>query len=275
MIWLKIPKISCVMVTSGRFEHLKKSLQCYLNQTYKNREMVIISQGNDEANCKIEHYISTLGLDDITFIKAPQSLTLGSMRNLSIEVAVGDIICQWDDDDLYHQDRIITQYRELRKNSANIASVYSSFLKYFKNSAEVYWCDWSGEPILSHKFLCGSVMFFKKAFHMYNVFYPETGGQCHVEEDLNVLEKLTHKGDVVPVHDGNQYVYVFHGENTYDIEHHKLTLDTKWGKLVLDKNELLDRKKLIETTFNNTGMKETVFVRSKDEIAFTYCTEED
>jgi hypothetical protein len=70
-------------------------------------------------------------------------------------------------------------------------------------------------------------------------------------------------------------VYIFHGENTYDIEHHKLTLETKWGKLVLDKSQLLDRKNLIETTFNNTGMKETVFVRSKDEIAFTYCTEEE
>jgi len=80
-------KVSCVTVTSGRVEHVKSSTHCYLSQTYPNRELIILSQGDENSNQAISDYVSSLGRDDILFLSASPSLTLGAMRNSSCELA--------------------------------------------------------------------------------------------------------------------------------------------------------------------------------------------
>lgn len=257
------------MVTKGRFEFIKKSISFYLNQTYTNKNLIILSQGKDDLNKRINLYIKDLCREDIKFFTASPNLTLGAMRNASVELANGDIICQWDDDDIYHPDRILTQFNALRSNSDNVASAYCDFLKYFSDSKELYWCDWSGENLVSHKFLCGTIMFYKKAFNSYDFFYPEFDNQCHVEEDLNAMEKLIFKGSIAPVFDGYQYIYVFHGENTYDFNHHGLAIDTRWGKKVLSNQELLKNENLIRSTLAISDIKE-VSIRSLESVAFNY-----
>lgn len=270
MIFESVPLITCTCVTKDRPQLLKKAIDYYVYQTYPNKNLVIVSQGSEESNKENEFYVQSLQRSDILFIKAPSSLSLGSMRNVSVELATGEIICQWDDDDIYHPDRIKNQYQELRCDNRNIAAVYCDFLKYFLNSGELYWCNWHNEPKLNHQFLCGSVMFYKKAFHMYPMFYPEYGGQSIVEEDLNVLEKLIYKGSIAPVSSGIDYIYVYHGINTYDLEHHKLTLNTSWGKKVYSINELLEKKFLLEANFSLMGLKEKIAVRSLEGTAFIY-----
>lgn len=268
MIKDEIPKVSCLTVTTGRLEHIKRAVHCYLIQTYPNREMVLLSQGED--NEPIAEFIRSLNRDDIIFQTAPSSLTLGAMRNASVELATGSVMCQWDDDDLYHPDRIRTQYRALHSDNRNTASAYSAFLKYFKNTGEVYWCDWSGEGTELSQLLCGAVMFYKRVFHEYgSLIYPQEGAQCHVEEDLNVLEKLFLAGNVAPVREGHHYVYAYHGENTYDLEHHKLTLLTNSGKVIMDKENLLKRRDLLNETFGLIQM-DSCTIRSLDDEAFTY-----
>ena len=263
-----LPKISCLTVTTGRLDLLKCAVHCYLIQNYSNREMVILSQGTD--NEPIREYIKSLNRNDIIFQVAPPTLTLGAMRNASVELATGKVMCQWDDDDFYHPHRLRTQYLALRADKRNTASAYSAFLKYFKTTQEVYWCDWSGEGTDLTQLLCGAVMFYKRVFHEYgSLLYPQEGAQCHVEEDLNVLQKLFRAGNVVPVRQGNHYVYTYHGENTYDLEHHKLTLLTNSGKVVMDKENLLSHRDLLVDTFGSMQM-EPCAVRSKDEVAFTY-----
>jgi glycosyltransferase involved in cell wall biosynthesis len=39
-------------------------------------------------------------------VKREPGRTLGSLRNLDIEMAQGEYVCQWDDDDWYHAGRI-------------------------------------------------------------------------------------------------------------------------------------------------------------------------
>lgn len=270
MICSKHPVITCVMVTAGRFDCIKKSVACYLRQTYSNKQLVILSQAHVDYHQQIKQWIESLSRSDIQIHHAPSKLSLGGMRNTSVEIATGDIICQWDDDDLYHPDRLMTQYNVLRADSGRVASLYCDFLKYFKTTGEIYWCDWSGEPIPSHRFLCGAVMFHKEIFGQFKTFYPDVGAQSCVEEDLNVLEKLMTKGSIGPVFAGHQYVYVYHGQNTYDIDHHYLGIRTDWGKKLHSSSELLSRRELLENTFREVGIEEQVKVRSEQEVAFIY-----
>ena len=263
-------KISCLTVTTGRLELLEKSVHCYVQQTYDNKELVVLSQGTEEMNQKISDYLRSLNRSDIIFQEAPPSLSLGAMRNASVELATGSIMCQWDDDDLYHPDRIMTQYKHLMSDRRNVGCAYSSFLKFFAKTKKLYWCDWSGEGTELTRLLCGAVMFHKRIFHEFgSLIYPQEGDQCHVEEDLNVLQKLFMTGRVAPVNKANHYFYVYHGENTYDLEHHELTLLTNSGKVVLDEESLLAHRDILEDTFSVVGIEECA-VCSKEEIAFTY-----
>ena len=56
---MKTPKVSCVTVTTGRVDLLKKAIHCYVYQTYKNRELVILAQGNFD---RIKLYVDSLDL---------------------------------------------------------------------------------------------------------------------------------------------------------------------------------------------------------------------
>jgi glycosyltransferase involved in cell wall biosynthesis len=259
-----------VTVTRGRAKLAVQSIRCYERQTYPNKNMVLLSQGSEEENAQIRYHLQLLGRDDILFVTAPSDLSLGAMRNTSVELATGEVICQWDDDDLYHPERLATQYNVLRCNSGRIASVYTEFLKYFEEDRQLYWCDWSGEPLLSHKYLSGTVMFYKKCFGWFEKFYPQTGPQSKVEEDLNVLEKLLASGEMGVVRNGFQYIYVYHGKNTYDMSHHRLALNTSWGKRLMDAPSLLKNRSLLEETFRLVGMEAEIAVRSDQSVAFTY-----
>lgn len=264
-------KISCVMVTCGRVQHVIRAIRCYLHQTYPNLELVIVSQGSPEANEQIRRYVRSLQRRDVRFYDAPQRLSLGAMRNLSCEIAFGDIICQWDDDDLYHPTRVVAQYKTLISYSKHTASAFSKFLKYYHEQRELYWCDWSGEGKDSSRFLCGSVMFYKKLFHRYkSAFYPETGEQSDREEDLNVLCKLLDYGTVAAVGGGYQYLYAYHGNNTYSLQHHLLTLLTNSGKHVASVDELLVSRSLLTRVLGVLPLDPPIHVRSLTETAFTF-----
>lgn len=263
-----IPVVSCVMVTCGRPDLVKKSIACYLSQTYPNKQLVVASQGNEENNQKINSFIKNLRRNDIIFQDAPKNLSLGSLRNLSIELATGDLICQWDDDDLSHPNRIVSQYRMLTSDDRNVASMYSEFLKYYRTTGDLYWCDWSGEKLPQGKYICNTLMFYKKLFG--RVFYPEVGPQCQFEEDLNLLIQLLSIGSVSMVKNGKEFVYVYHGKNVYDISHHNHTLNTSTGKKVYGREYLMERKNEIEETLILTGIDQNVSVVGLDGVAFNW-----
>lgn len=264
-----MPKISCLLVTAGRYERVQQSLRCFQNQTYPNKELILVSQGEGEVNQALFELTRTI--PEVQFFCAHSRLSLGSMRNLSCEIANGPILCQWDDDDFYFPTRLTDQFKALTGNSKNVASAFTKFFKYFADTHELYWCDWAGEGVPSSQYLCGSVMFYKKTFHRYNsLLYPEVGRQADREEDLNVLFKLLEAGRVEAVGPGHQYVYVYHGDNTYDLHHHQLTLLTNSGKTVADCDELLLNQTLIEGCLRDYGLPGPIHVRSLHEVAFTY-----
>jgi glycosyltransferase involved in cell wall biosynthesis len=259
---LKFPKVSCVMATTGRLELIRKSVACFLAQTYAPRELIVLSQGDASRNKQVEDYLKSLNRDDIQFITCQPSMSLGAMRNLSIELTTGDVICQWDDDDLYHPLRIQTQLNVLL-GSGIAACAYQQHLKLFEDKNELYWIDWQSMPQEFERYLCGTIMFPKSIFYQCgNLLYPDQ----RREEDLSVLLKIMNFGRIAPVVQGYQYIYVYHGNNTYWREHHALVLEKK----VLGKSELLARRNEIEQSLRLVGLTSRTAVRSLFEDAFIY-----
>lgn len=106
------PKVSCLCVSRGG-EHLLKAIECFKNQTYENKELIIVAHRMDPLVLGI---VRAQGPEIRLFhafgpIATKEAPTLGQQRNWSVKHATGYWVCIWDDDDLHHPGRIEQQLR--------------------------------------------------------------------------------------------------------------------------------------------------------------------
>ncbi len=84
-----MPTFSCLLVTKDRLPQARKAIQCFENQTISDSELVIV----DESEDRLAAYVQTLANPRIRFIRPEnESLSLGELRNLSVQEAQGDIV---------------------------------------------------------------------------------------------------------------------------------------------------------------------------------------
>ena len=113
------PLVSCLMITRGNVELMQFSLACYKQQTYANRELVVVAE--PEAGEKVRNFIGSQEVLNATVFVAPPGLTLGDHRNLAAARARGAILVGWDDDDLSDRRRLDIAVHVLRKTGAAAA----------------------------------------------------------------------------------------------------------------------------------------------------------
>lgn len=87
-----LPKVSCLTATYGRVSVLQEALACFLLQDYENKELIILN--NHEVPLVFDH-------PRVRIINEPGHPTLGHCRNRLIQLAEGELVRTWDDDDLY------------------------------------------------------------------------------------------------------------------------------------------------------------------------------
>lgn len=85
-------KVSCLTATYGRFEILRECVSCFLAQDYADKELIILNNHPTPIQCD---------LPQVTVVNRPGHPTLGDCRNALVQMATGDVIRTWDDDDLY------------------------------------------------------------------------------------------------------------------------------------------------------------------------------
>jgi len=97
-------KVSAVMCTYGRFECVQRAVNCFLYQTYQNKELIIYNTDADNPYtdfCKLAPYgilIINCGVDMQT--KEPYT-NVGAIRRDALLFAGGDYVVTWDDDDVW------------------------------------------------------------------------------------------------------------------------------------------------------------------------------
>jgi glycosyltransferase involved in cell wall biosynthesis len=86
------PIICCLTATYGRLSKLNEVVTCFLEQDYNNKKLIILNNHPIPLSCNFPN---------VTVYNEPIYPTLGDCRNRLIELAEGDFIRTWDDDDLY------------------------------------------------------------------------------------------------------------------------------------------------------------------------------
>lgn len=201
---------------------LQRSVAAYCRQTHRNKELVIVvDQGTAAAKSAIAAHVASLGRDDIRLVDVRGKLSLGALRNLSRESARGDVLCQWDDDDLHHPRRVEQQLAALIKLGGQ-ASHLQEVMHFFARSRLIYCTNWHATEAGG---MPGTLMFRRSA----QMRYPETGPSSRRGEDSVVVSQLRQRGELHALAGApHLYVYVSHGGNTWADDHHEM-LATRLG----------------------------------------------
>jgi glycosyltransferase involved in cell wall biosynthesis len=201
----ELPLISCICVTYKKTHLLDRAIKCFEAQTYPNKQLIILYEDIDTetkfftANHKFSGNCKIIGVDGVP------KRTLGELRNIAIDSADGEFICQWDDDDWYHINRLEYQFNVTRL-SGKCGSLLRHWLIFDSTQQKLY---------ISHaRNWEGSILCEKRLFRL------KTYDNCSKGEDTGVVEYLIDCGCLTARHDApGLYMYVYHGRNTWDLNH--------------------------------------------------------
>ncbi|MEM7061702.1 MAG: glycosyltransferase [Cyanobacteria bacterium P01_B01_bin.77] len=194
------PLISCMMVTKHRIAKAKLAIQCFQNQTYPHKELVIV---DDDENNDLAQYVLNLGDTSIRHVHlAPQYQTLGELRNLALSHASGTYACQWDDDDLVDPLRLEIQLSALQALNAE-----ACFLQRWL----MWWPEQRRVATSRTRIWEGSILCRRDKLPAY-----PTQRQG---EDTIVSQQILQTCRVALLDQPQLYLYIVHQENTFQAEH--------------------------------------------------------
>lgn len=198
------PKVSCLMVTADRRRFVRRSILCYRRQTYPRKELVIVDDGGEP----LDGLLTGFAPGEVKYHRLAREPgnVLGRLRNISLELATGDLCANWDDDDWYHPDRLAVQVGALGAG-ADSCSLAAALVHIDR------------APFSRHAFVSP----FRRGVPG-SLVYPRSGAVRHPEvrrgEDGAFLagwQKRPHRV-LGPEHAGLM-VRCYHGTNTWDGGH--------------------------------------------------------
>lgn len=193
----QLPRVSCIMPTANRTALVKESITLFAKQTYPNKELIIVDDGNPSLPQEL------IQQPFIRYTQLAEKKSIGEKRNIACHNATGEVILHWDDDDWYGKNWISSQVQELVDQQADITGL-----------KQVYFFDplehkaWIFNFPLNQPWVCGSSMGYKKSFWEKNRFPHVSQG-----EDDKFMWSLTLK-KIAPHNHINQFAVRVHSQNT-------------------------------------------------------------
>jgi glycosyltransferase involved in cell wall biosynthesis len=192
------PLVSCLMVTRGDEGLMRQAIACFQAQTYGHRELIVVSAARQTD---VAGFVAGLGDPRIRFVAAADA-PLGGLRNASVAAAQGDLICQWDDDDLSDPRRL-----ELMVSVLAASQCDAVFL-----SRVTLWWPARRRLVLSEARLWEGTMLARRGAVPPYPHYDR-------REDSAMVETLRQGSSVAVVDAPGMYVYRVTGKNTWDEAH--------------------------------------------------------
>jgi glycosyltransferase involved in cell wall biosynthesis len=208
------PLVSCIMPTHNRRRWVQQSIAYFHRQDYVRRELLILDDGDDD--------LARVVPDDpmIRYVRLEDRLVLGEKRNRACELAEGEIIAHWDDDDWQAPHRLSYQVNHLLQHGADICGPGS--LLYFEPAGPRAWryeC-----PRGLGRWIAGNAMCYRKDLWSEHRFDPVAIG-----EDTRFILRLG-GGSPLVLSDDRFLVALIHDTNTSP----KATSGAYWRARPLD-----------------------------------------
>lgn len=193
--------VSCLMVTRGNPQMVAQAMHSFLKQTHPAKELVIVADADD--NVALRQLVALARTDAIRLIEVSQpGLRLGDLRNIAVDEARGDYVCQWDDDDVYHPERLALQLKILLSHQV-AATLLSRWT--------IWWPRERRLAVSNQRLWEGTLLCRKSAMPR----YPSLSRG----EDTDLVDALKRSAKIISIDAPFLYLYVVHGNNTFDAGH--------------------------------------------------------
>jgi glycosyltransferase involved in cell wall biosynthesis len=148
-------KVSILTPTLGRERFLPSLYRCFERQSHGDRELVILDDSPAPSP-----FCATLSDPRVRYLHSPVRLTIGDKRNRLIELAAGEVIAFFDDDDHYASDYVAAMLDRL--GDADLVKLTGWFALSVPDDALFFW-DTSVNHPLHYKVGEGPVGFVSSA----------------------------------------------------------------------------------------------------------------
>ena len=188
----------------------------FARQTHPQRELLIVHDGDaawDQQCRALAQAEQARCGQPITVHPITTPLPLGELRNRAVALARGPWVCQWDDDDRYHPQRLALQLAAAQRVAADVVFLTSQ-MHWFIDGGELVLEDWSREPYPANV-VQGSLLARKAVLPLYPALRRG--------EDTALLAALVAQQVPIARLSGMPwlYAYQYHGHNTWDAAHHR------------------------------------------------------
>ncbi len=119
------PLVSIIMPARNAEKYLSQAIESFLNQTYPNKELILIDDGSRDSTLTIAVSYSK-SHPQIKVYKNQTSQGIASTRNQALALTQGKYIGHLDADDQLHP-QAITKALQLLQSKKNLALVYSGY----------------------------------------------------------------------------------------------------------------------------------------------------
>jgi len=216
------PSVSCVMPTYNRRSFAARAIRFFGQQDYPDRELVILDDGED--------LIEDLVPDDdpcIRYVRLEDRATIGRKRQLACEIAAGEVLVQWDDDDWFGPTRLSRQVAPLAAGTADITGILKGYLldlpsfRFYNGGPPLH------EGKLHSWIVTGTLAFTRSAWR-------STGGypNSSIGEEVALLRAVMERGGrVAPIFNDGMYVCVRHQSNSWRLYYDSERGPAGWTEL--------------------------------------------
>jgi O-antigen biosynthesis protein len=203
-----LPRVSCLMPTRGRPDLAGAAIRYFLSQDYPNKELIIVEDGTAQ--------LAPLLVDDprVCHVATGAVRSIGAMRNHACELASGEILAQWDDDDWHGPQRLSRQVAAIITGTADITALRDTVM--FDLPA---WRFWRCSPQLHRRLFLldvhGRTLVYRREVWDRLARYPDVS----LAEDAAFLDLAVRRGARLhPLEGDGLFVYVRHGTNAWRLE---------------------------------------------------------
>lgn len=192
------------MLTYNRLEMAKAAIECFLSQTYENKELVIVNSGSELYRKNLQTFIDYQKSDKIKHVlrNKRHGETVGDLRNCSLNNATGDYLCTWDDDDLFSRQRIESQVFFLEKYNADYCMFKNFIIRLHNGDKYAVNYEKGFEP---------SILYKKPKF-----LYPSLNKH---EDSYFIAEFQKNFNEILVDNDFNDYIYCSNKDNISGEQH--------------------------------------------------------
>jgi len=199
------PLVSCIMPTYNRRSFVPLAVESFLAQDYPRKELIVVDDGEDAVGDLVA------GRPGVRYARMKGRAAIGAKRNLACEMAEGQFIAHWDDDDWYASDRLRYQVRPLLAEAADITGLENAFVLELPGGA-----FWTVQQQLHRQMFVGDVhggtLVYRREFVEQGLRYPE----INLAEDAWLLHNAVCCGKrLLRMPNAGLFVYVRHGRNAW------------------------------------------------------------